>query len=76
MAGTFKIKIFDIRLDEKLEIEAMQTQALVDANKVLMREQLLEEAKKNMDTIEGVRIYNQIQNEKNKVHMQIKDFFQ
>jgi len=62
-----------VRLDEKMEIQAIQTQALVDQNRRLMREQLLGEARKNIHTLEGRRIYNQLQNEKRHVQCRLGD---
>ena len=72
--GTFKVKFFKLRPNEKIEIQSLQTNILLDQSKDIMQDKIYEEASKHLHTSEGAIIYNQIQNEKLKVKDKMRSF--
>lgn len=63
MASTFKIKCYKLEKNEKIRLEQIQTQALVNQNREIMNQMLIKEASKHRDTIEGQMVYNQMRDE-------------
>ena len=74
IVGTFKVKFFKLRPNEKIEIQSLQTNILLDQSKDIMQDKIYEEASKHLHTSEGAIIYNQIQNEKLKVKDKMRSF--
>ena len=55
--AAYKLSIFKMNLNEKVELEAVQTKALADQSKEEMCDLLLKESTNHRDTFEGKIVY-------------------
>lgn len=56
--SAYKLSIFKMNLNEKVELEAVQTKALADQSKEEMCDLLLKESANHRDTFEGKIVYS------------------
>lgn len=74
MACTYGIKCFKLQTMEKLELQYQQTKTLVEQNKEIFNELMLNEAKANIHTVEGRIIHNQVKGETQQMKKSINSF--